>query len=355
MTRKFTRREFLKLATLAIGAAAFKTLSPTDLRLSQPVTQLGRITTQSLRILTRPRWQSDLVDYKRRDEVVEIYRAVVGEGNPLMHNHVWYEIPQGYLHSSWVQPVKDEEQSPLTTLPEYGLYGEVSVPYTEGRAAADSNSPVVYRLYYSVVLKVDKIQTDSSGTVWYHIDDENGYNYWAMAKHIRPITSEELAPISPNVADKYIVADVSTHWLSAFEGKTEVFRTRFASGATFFEPDGSSTSRLTPGGIHPIWSKRITRHMEGGAWPNGYDLPGIGWVSYFTGNGAAIHSTYWHNDFGRPRSHGCLNCTPAAAKWLFRWTSPLVDYVPGNVTVEWPGGTQVQIEGTPPPLTTDEG
>jgi lipoprotein-anchoring transpeptidase ErfK/SrfK len=70
----------------------------------------------------------------------------------------------------------------------------------------------------------------------------------------------------------------------------------------------------------------------------------VGWVSYFSSNGAALHSTYWHNDFGIPKSHGCLNCRPEDAKWLFRWTAPLVPYQPGDVTVDWDHrGTAVEL------------
>ena len=83
--------------------------------------------------------------------------------------------------------------------------------------------------------------------------------------------------------------------------------------------------------------------MTGGTPENGYDLPGVPWVSYFSGNGAAIHGTYWHNDYGTPKSSGCLNVRPEDAKWLFRWTLPQVPYVPGMITVEWPGGTKVII------------
>ncbi len=57
-----------------------------------------------------------------------------------------------------------------------------------------------------------------------------------------------------------------------------------------------------------------------------YDLPGVPWVSYLTDWGIAFHGTYWHNDFGNPRSHGCINMTPDAAKWLYRWTQPFVPY-----------------------------
>jgi len=67
-------------------------------------------------------------------------------------------------------------------------------------------------------------------------------------------------------------------------------------------------------------------------------------VCYFASNGAALHSTYWHNDFGIPKSHGCLNCRPEDAKWLFRWTTPLVPYQPGDITVDWDHrGTTVDI------------
>ena len=354
MARKLSRREFLKLSTITLGAAAFTTLAPTDLRLTQPFTRMGRVTIDAARVITRPNPQGELVTYKRRDDVLDIYRAVVGEGW-FPHNHIWFELPEGYIYSSVVQPVKNEAQTPIVKLPGGDFFGEISVPYTESRAAADSNSPIVYRLYYSTVLQFDEIQTGPDGIIWYHIADDQGMNFWAQGQHVRLITADEVAPISPDATDKRIVADVGTHWLSAYEGKAEVFRTKFASGATFFEPDGSARAALTPGGTHPIWSKRISRHMTGGTATNGFDLPGVGWVSYFASSGAAIHSTYWHNDYGRPRSHGCLNCSPAAAKWLFRWTTPEVTYAPGNVTVEWPGGTRVEIKGTPPPLSNNEG
>jgi len=55
-----------------------------------------------------------------------------------------------------------------------------------------------------------------------------------------------------------------------------------------------------------------------------YDLPGVPWVTYLTKSGISFHGTYWHNDFGRPRSHGCINVTCDAARWIYRWTLPEV-------------------------------
>ena len=355
MIKKLSRREFLKLSSIAIGAAALPTLSPDDLRLAAPSMGLGRVTVLGLRLMKRPRWTTDLVRTTKADEVVDLYRAVVGEGKPFVHNNVWFEVEGGYLHSSWVQPVKNEPQTPVTSpLPLNGLFGEVYVPYTEAYESPDTKSKIVYRLYYSTVSKIDKVQ-QSNGTTWYHLfDEEKPFGFWVDGKTMRIITAEETVPISPDVADKRIVADLETHWLSAFEGKTEVFRTRFASGASFFDPVSNQQKLyITPGGKHPISRKFITVHMSGGVAPNGFDLPGVGWVSIFATGGAAIHSTYWHNDYGRPRSHGCLNCTPAAAKWLFRWSTPSVEYSPGKIEVAWPGGTRVEIDGTPPVFTND--
>jgi lipoprotein-anchoring transpeptidase ErfK/SrfK len=51
--------------------------------------------------------------------------------------------------------------------------------------------------------------------------------------------------------------------------------------------------------------------------PN-YFTPDVPWVSYFNGD-VAFHGTYWHNNFGSPMSHGCINMTIAAAKYVYDW------------------------------------
>ncbi|MBU2609660.1 MAG: L,D-transpeptidase, partial [Chloroflexi bacterium] len=51
--------------------------------------------------------------------------------------------------------------------------------------------------------------------------------------------------------------------------------------------------------------------------------------------------TYWHNDFGRPRSHGCINLSSQAAKWLYRWTQPVVP--PNEQMVYERYGTTVDV------------
>ena len=51
-------------------------------------------------------------------------------------------------------------------------------------------------------------------------------------------------------------------------------------------------------------------------------LAGVPWCSFFTEKGHALHGTYWHDNFGLPMSHGCVNMRTEEAKWLFRWSLP---------------------------------
>jgi lipoprotein-anchoring transpeptidase ErfK/SrfK len=51
-------------------------------------------------------------------------------------------------------------------------------------------------------------------------------------------------------------------------------------------------------------------------------LAGVPWTSFFTDKGHAFHGTYWHDNFGLPMSHGCVNMRTEEAKWLFRWSQP---------------------------------
>jgi hypothetical protein len=52
-----------------------------------------------------------------------------------------------------------------------------------------------------------------------------------------------------------------------------------------------------------------------------YRVDDVPWIQYFH-EGYAVHGTYWHNGFGQPRSHGCINLAPRDARWVFDWAPP---------------------------------
>lgn len=98
---------------------------------------------------------------------------------------------------------------------------------------------------------------------------------FAPAKQMTVIPAESLAPLAPEAIDKRIVMALGEQTLTSYEGRREVFRTRISWGRNFFGPDGSTVGSLTPAGEHPLWQKRIARHMIGGTPTDGYNLPGV--------------------------------------------------------------------------------
>ncbi|HHY57818.1 MAG TPA: L,D-transpeptidase [Chloroflexi bacterium] len=77
-------------------------------------------------------------------------------------------------------------------------------------------------------------------------------------------------------------------------------------------------------GEYRIRTKVRAQTMSGGTGAGYYSLPNVQWVQYFYAD-YSFHGTYWHSDFGRPKSHGCINMTNADAKWLFDWAGPVWD------------------------------
>jgi hypothetical protein len=255
---------------------------------------------------------------------------------------VWFETPQGFLWSSEAQPVRQAPNAPVESLPAQGVWAEVSIPLIDGRVAADPAAPVRYRLYYSMVLNVNEVVRGADGERWYRVEDENAVVMFAPGEAFRIIPPEEIEPFTPSGEEKVIHVNLDRQDLSAVEGGVEVYYCRIASGYSFTQ-EGQRIWN-TPIGQNWTWRKMITRHMSGGDLVSGYDLPGVGWAILFSGSGAAVHSTYWHNDFGTPRSRGCINVLPEDAKWLFRWSNPPVAYKPGDVESPFPNpGTPVVV------------
>jgi len=144
------------------------------------------------------------------------------------------------------------------------------------------------------------------------------------AEHVRPLGKADFAPISPNVPleRKRIDVDLKQQIVTAYEDDKLVFTARVATGGRYRTPDGVRNFFTIPG-EHRIFRKIAGQLMAGGtSGYDGYYLPGISWVPYFTSSGIAFHGTYWHNDYGAPRSHGCVNMLPEDSQWVFRWTMP---------------------------------
>lgn len=126
----------------------------------------------------------------------------------------------------------------------------------------------------------------------------------AAAVDHNSITLAQLKSTSP---PRRIEIDLSEQRLSAWEGKKRVYLFRISTG---------KRRTPTPIGKFAINSKYRTNRMRG----RGYDIPDVPYAMYFY-RGYAIHGAYWHNNFGTPVSHGCVNLPVKQARKLYNWAT----------------------------------
>jgi hypothetical protein len=359
MQTNLSRRGLLKLASLGLGTFGLhpwlRLFKLPDFPQSE---RLGRIVVGKVDVKVRPDADSQTTTVLYEDAIVPWIGEVIGQ-RPYRLNQRWVETPDGYIWSPDVQPVRYQPKTPVETLPGTslgpGMWAEVSVPYVDLiQANPPARAPWLRnrleaglspRLFYSQIVWVDQIKKDDEGQVWYRLNERYGYGdiFWASAEGLRPQSEDEMSPISPGVEDKRVLVDVTYQTMSCLEGNTEVYFARVSTGAMYNLRGERVDEWGTPLGRHRIWRKAVSLPLTGGSAETGWALPAVGWITLFVGAGVAVHSTYWHNNYGVPTSRGCVNARPDDAKWVFRWTLPQVDYDPGDVTISMPGGTIVEV------------
>lgn len=119
----------------------------------------------------------------------------------------------------------------------------------------------------------------------------------------------------PETDERWVRVDLSEQVLVAYQGSTAVRAFKISSGLP-------GTPTVT--GEFRVRLKVRSQLMAGGEGNRAYYLPNVEWVQYFYQD-YGLHGTYWHNDFGKPKSHGCVNMTNADAKWLYYWLGPKWD------------------------------
>lgn len=387
MNRSFSRRDFLKTAGVGLGAIA---LQPFNLSLIDNLENyyipkrlpqfpnadiLGRIVNPEVPIRSRPNndplLNSQIGLLQADDLIIPWTREVLGNAVALT-NQKYLETPggsvwsaqqqqyidtsSGYVWSSQIQPTKNIPNTPITEMPagQSGFWAEVTVPYVELSLDGAPVSPWIQsllqyqfppRAYYGQVLWIDQIR-QSNGFVEYRWNESpNGHGYgfgdifWLDGAGLKVLTEDEVAAISPDInpAEKKISVDLTYQILSAYEENREVFFCRISSGAVFDPITGAiSDKRATPVGDLLTHWKIISLNMSGGGSASGYSTPAVPWCTVVSGEGIAIHGTFWHNDFGERRSYGCINVKPEDAKWLFRWTTPYVSLAQSELRLSLP-------------------
>ncbi len=110
----------------------------------------------------------------------------------------------------------------------------------------------------------------------------------------------------------WIDINLSYEYMTVYQGNTVLMETYISSGKPGFE---------TPPGTYFVNTKLEVQDMEGVLGGEYYNVPQVPWVMYFTDVGHAIHGAYWHNNFGTPMSHGCINVPVDLAAYLYSVSS----------------------------------
>lgn len=229
-------------------------------------------------------------------------------------------------------PPKREE--PILTEPtplpgsEYIEVTDGCGPYFEGtcvnmRSGPGKEYPIIRKLRNGVVLKV--VGTIISDEVtWYKIGFDGQIRYperiigdwYVAADYVRLFRDEGQIETTEGInasSTKRIVIKRSTEMLYAYDGDTLFMQQPISAGLEFTP---------TPRGAFGVYKKIPSSYMQGpipDITDQYYDLPGVPWDLYFTYQGGAIHGAYWHNKFGQPWSHGCVNLPPEQARQLYFW------------------------------------
>ena len=365
--RSLNRRAFIRLAAAAaasgalpapLNALAQGSAPAEDRRVNPFVPQRpGRVLASSVTVWDAIEAPHRPVKRYFRDDVLLLgdEREMPGTGSA--YNSLWYQTRGGWVHSGWVQPMEFHGRPAIyRDIGPNGFWVEVIVPKTATREAPSLAADSRYEYIYGTVYLVTDIAEDATGQVWYNTYDEyydkelgiEPTHHWVRADRVRRIAESEFAAIRPEVADKRIVVDLGRQRLTCLENGSPVLTTKVASGAAFRQPDGSVVDYGTPRGEHLAILKMPSRHMRAPEAERGtdawFDLPGVPWNTFFTTDGIAIHGTYWHNDFGVVRSHGCVNVPIPVAKYIYRWTVPTAPYTDAFVRGDVRGMNSTRID-----------
>lgn len=143
---------------------------------------------------------------------------------------------------------------------------------------------------------------------------------------------------SAELGEKHIYVNLKTQILTAYDGGELFMQTPISSGKWFPTPTGEFT----------IWVKLRSTRMSGGEGADYYNLPNVPYVMFFSNSvvpassGFSLHGTYWHNNFGHPMSHGCVNMKTSDIAKLYEWATPVTNGLITNATSDNPG-TKITI------------
>ncbi len=288
-----------------------------------PGVRRGVVTATVLNVRARPGVRPDNppIDRLRQGTEVLIYEETPYEGE------IWYRIGvDRWVHSHWVRLIGSASARAAEAL-SLGDAAEVNLPvgwvvasslYVRARPGVSPDNPPIDQVLHNQPLRI--LETRRVGDAnWYRIGEDRWvHGGWVGVARFRP------RPASIRPDERWVGVNLREQTAVAYEGDIPVFAALVATGLP-----GTPTVQ----GIFRTWWRVRWRKMSGGRPGMYYYLEEVPWTCYFY-RGYALHGAYWHDAFGRPRSHGCVNLSLYDSWWIFQWSEAGGSHSPA-VYVYW--------------------
>lgn len=142
---------------------------------------------------------------------------------------------------------------------------------------------------------------------------------WLTDEYASRVDATRRMPAWAINGERWLDINLSRQTLLAYDGVRPVFATLISSGEAGLEDPAHTTA--TKRGIFRIHTKHVSSTMSSTEAGEEFELRDVPYVQYFD-EGYALHGAYWHDRFGMPKSHGCINLSPTDARRLFEFTEP---------------------------------
>ena len=176
---------------------------------------------------------------------------------------------------------------------------------------------VVGRLPYRAVVSLTGHQRFIDGVLHYETQEGD----WIDDRGTSRVEIPKKMPGWAVNGERWIDINIHKQMLILFEGEKPVYVTLVSTGeAGLGDPEKTKSTKR---GIFRIHTKYLATTMDSRAVGEEFELRDVPYVQYFQ-DGYALHAAYWHDVFGMPKSHGCINLSPEDARRIFFWTEPKV-------------------------------
>ena len=264
----------------------------------------------------------------RRDGGTPLYTSLE---DAIKGENAYRTVEEGFVFFSWIQRfeqdgkvaymivpgvyIRSDSLSRLTP-PSYRGVTLTKTPsqefawilvQTETKRAPGTDSPTTGRTVYRFEMVWIFETQNVGGLDWYRIGPED----WIEQRRIAKVTPDPSRPEGVE-ADDWISIDLYEQTLAVYENGEMIYATLVSTGL-----DGWWTQP----GVFQVYEKLEADPMQGAFTADRSDyyyLEDVPWILYFD-QSRALHGAYWHNGYGYPRSHGCVNLSPADAEWLYNW------------------------------------